>query len=513
MTNLETDILIVGGGLGGCAAALAATAMGQRVLMTEEWPEIGGQLVTQAVPPDEHPWIESFGCTRRYRRLRELVRSRFRERPGLREASQLDPLVNPGNGWVSRLCAEPTLWRDALYDMLAPAREIGLLRIAKPWRVIRAEIASPRVVTSVHFEDSRDGSHIRVTARIILDATETGSFLEMADVPYRIGSDDRSTFEEAHAPEQASPMDQQGFTWVQALGWDPEGDHTIERPDGYDHWRTHVPAGWPGPQLGLDYPDVRTGEPRRLEVMGEGGLFAYRRVLDPSHFEQPDDVEPITLVNWPQNDYFMQVLLGRPESESLSAGREAQSLTLSLLYWMQTELGLTGLRPRPDVTGGPHGLALAPYIREPRRMVGYETLTECEVGAEMNPGRKRAAPRVDSVGIGAYRIDLHQSPIAPTLDISALPYQIPLGCLLSPSCPNVIAAGKCLSVSHIANGCTRLHPVEWNVGEAAGTLAALCLVRGLEARDFLLSDRLADLQQALAGQGVELDWPDEVHPL
>ena len=70
-----TDILIVGGGLGGVAGALAALRLGKRVVLTEETDWLGGQLTAQAVPPDEHPWIESTGCTASYRRLRENIRA------------------------------------------------------------------------------------------------------------------------------------------------------------------------------------------------------------------------------------------------------------------------------------------------------------------------------------------------------------------------------------------------------------------------------------------------------
>jgi len=44
------------------------------VVLTEETDWIGSQLTSQAVPPDEHRWIESFGCTARYRRFRQGVR-------------------------------------------------------------------------------------------------------------------------------------------------------------------------------------------------------------------------------------------------------------------------------------------------------------------------------------------------------------------------------------------------------------------------------------------------------
>ena len=59
----HTELLVVGGGLGGVAAALAAAARGRRVVLTEAGDVLGGQLTSQAVPPDEHPWIERFGCT------------------------------------------------------------------------------------------------------------------------------------------------------------------------------------------------------------------------------------------------------------------------------------------------------------------------------------------------------------------------------------------------------------------------------------------------------------------
>ena len=56
--ELRCDVAILGGGTGGCAAALAAARNGLRVILTEETDWLGGQLTAQAVPPDEHPWIE-----------------------------------------------------------------------------------------------------------------------------------------------------------------------------------------------------------------------------------------------------------------------------------------------------------------------------------------------------------------------------------------------------------------------------------------------------------------------
>src|SRR5262245_4508940 len=76
--EVEADAVAGGGGPCACAAALALARNGLTVVMTEETDWIGGQLTQQAVPPDEHPWIESFGCTRSYREFRSRVRDYYR---------------------------------------------------------------------------------------------------------------------------------------------------------------------------------------------------------------------------------------------------------------------------------------------------------------------------------------------------------------------------------------------------------------------------------------------------
>jgi hypothetical protein len=76
---------------------------------------------------------------------------------------------------------------------------------------------------------------------------------------------------------------------------------------------------------------------------------------------------------------------------------------------------------------------------------------------------------------------------------------------------NLLAAGKCLGVTHITNGCYRLHPVEWNIGEAAGALAAYCLNRRTSPRSVRNSPTLlADFQHLLTSIGVQLYWSADI---
>ncbi len=84
----------------------------------------------------------------------------------------------------------------------------------------------------------------------------------------------------------------------------------------------------------------------------------------------------------------------------------------------------------------------------------------------------------DSVGVGCYRIDLHPSAGGTNyIDISSLPFQIPLGALIPKRIENLLPACKNIGTTHITNGCYRLHPVEWNIGEAAGALAAFAIAK------------------------------------
>jgi hypothetical protein len=108
-----------------------------------------------------------------------------------------------------------------------------------------------------------------------------------------------------------------------------------------------------------------------------------------------------------------------------------------------------------------------------------------------------------------YRIDLHPSTGGDHyLDVGASPFQIPLGALLPQRLTNLIAAGKNIGTTHITNGCYRLHPVEWNVGEVAGMLAAHCISANEHPAE--VRERTEDLlafQKLLVVDGVELAWP------
>ncbi len=529
MKEINTDVLIVGGGVGGCAAALAIAQSGQRAILTEECDWIGGQFTSQAVPPDEHGWIERFGCTANYRRFRNGVREYYRRHYPLTDAAQNDPRLNPGNGWVSPLCHEPRVALAVLYELLAPYLSNGQITLLTEHRAIKAEVDGDRV-RAVTLRDLRDGVECTITATYFLDATELGDLLPLTGCEYVTGFESQAETGEPSAPAAAQQRNVQAFSMCFAMEHREGEDHTIDRPAQYEFWRDYVPSlqpVWPGRLLSwtITHPRLMTPhayhfDPHREPSRAFAGLWTYRRILDRANFQSGAYPSDITLMNVPMLDYLLGDISDANEAERAQHIAQARELSLSFFYWLQTEAprpdggtGWPGLRLRGDVTGTKDGLAKMPYIRESRRIKAAFTIREQYVAERCRPGQTSAEPFADSVGIGYYRIDLHPSS-GPEgsgdnyIDVGSLPFQIPLGALIPQRLENLLPASKNIGTTHITNGCYRLHPVEWNIGEAAGRLAAYCLAQGLTVHQVHhASQHLAGFQRVLSSAGVELAWP------
>ncbi|MBW7459471.1 FAD-dependent oxidoreductase, partial [Paenibacillus sepulcri] len=358
--QIEADVVIIGGGTGGCAAALGAARSGRSVVMTEVWDWIGGQLTSQVVPPDEPRWIEQFGCTASYRSYRNAVRDYYRRNFPLTEQARSRAAFNPGNAWVSRLSHEPRTALAVLRDMLAPYVHSGRLQIWTGYEPVKAESDGDDIVSVT--VRGREGDHLVLTGRYFLDATEEGDLLPLAGVEYVTGAESADETGEAHALSgPANPQDIQAFTHCLALDYAEGEDYTIARPREYDFWRNYQADFWPAPQLGWTVPSPSTLEPVTYVLMpGEGAnpLFTYRRLADRSNFLPGTYPADISVVNWPQNDYWLGAITDVSPEERHRHLENAKQLSLSFLYWMQKEaprpdggIGYPGLRPRPDVTG------------------------------------------------------------------------------------------------------------------------------------------------------------------
>jgi hypothetical protein len=530
--QLSADVVIVGAGVGGIAAALSAAKSGLKVILTEENLWIGGQLTAQGVPPDEHPWIEKSGCTATYRKFRSRVRDFYRNHYPLTEAAAKNALLNPGNGSVSKLCHEPRVALAVLLEMLAPYLSNRRVILLNPYYPVASETNRDKVKT-VTVQHQLFGNVISLTAPYFVDATELGDLLDITRTEYVIGAESQKETQEPHAPEKANPKNQQAFTICFAMDYEEGATHVIDKPKDYEFWANYVPKmtpAWPGKLLSWqmsqhnDTSKVRQVDfnPNGPTEKGKLNLFTYRRIIDRSNFAPGFFMGDTSLVNWPQNDYWLGNLIGVTPDEARKHLLSAKQLSLSLLYWMQTaaprengKAGWPGLRLRGDLFGTPDGLAEYPYIRESRRIQSEFTITEQHVGVDarakvtgQKPGDFTAEQFPDSVGLGSYRIDLHPSTGGDNyIDVSSLPFQIPLGSLIPKRVENLLPACKNLGTTHITNGSYRLHPVEWNIGESVGHLVAYCLKKKEPPRK-VRSDKglLTDFQSELTKAGVELEW-------
>lgn len=552
--EMRTEVCIAGGGCGGVAAAMALAASGRSCVLIEPTALLGGQLTSQGVPPDENPWIEgdgpgappdgSFtGATARYTEFRRRIRAHYREHESLTPQAAANDRLDPGGGWVSRLCFAPRLGDPVIRSMIREAERAGGGRVSILDRAEIFAIDSDTNADRVGPLSARDadGGLVTIHADLYLDATETGDLLELAPVEHAIGAESDRVHGELHARRDLppgvdhDPLDQQACTWCFAVEHRPGEDHTVERPGSYDFWRCAIPEmtpPWTGPLFSWIVPSHNEAGQRRFGLVpwpdeparSEWELWRYRRIVDTS--AHTDGRPDVSLFNVVQMDFWRAPLLGVSRADQARALASAREQSRCFLHWMQTEAprhdggtGYPGLKPRGDELASPDGFALAPYIREPRRLVARTILTERHVGTEQRrtlPGQDATPfgagePFGDAVAIGHYPIDLHPSCAGRnSVYVPACPFRVPLGALVPVRVRNLLAAGKCLGVSHVANGSTRLHPVEWGVGEAAGVVASVCLERGVEAA--ALHERRAEwpgLRARLHEMGCPTAWPWE----
>jgi hypothetical protein len=415
--------------------------------------------------------------------------------------------------------------------MLLPYISNGKLTLLLEHKVLAADVTGSKV-KAIKAVSKRSGKEVILAAPYFADATELGDLLPLTGTEFVTGTESKKETGELHAPAVGDPNNHQAFTVCFAMDYDPGANHTIDKPAEYKFWSNYIPQlspAWPGKLLQLLYPKPATlvptplgFDPKGFETGNSLNLWNYRRILNKENFLQGIYTGDISIVNWPQNDYFLGNLIGATDQKFKYHVDRAKQLSLSLLYWLQTEAprpgggyGWQGLRLRKDIMGTEDGLAKYPYIREARRIKALFTVKEEHVGVANRAlvhgkeASKKSADFYDSVGVGSYHIDLHPSTGGNNyIDFDSLPFQIPLGALLPQKMDNLLPANKNIGTTHITNGCYRLHPVEWSIGEAVGLLATYAINNKVLPREVREKQNLLrDFQTFIGKQGIETKWP------
>jgi hypothetical protein len=492
------EVLVWGGGTGGIAAALQAARSGATTLLLTPGSWVGGMVSAAGVcAPDGNelsPWQTGlWGAL-----LRELAR---------REPLGLD------QNWVSCFGYRPATAEAILRRWL---RAEARLQWWPGCRLLEVRRAGDRI-DSIRIERPQgpgggQPSIQEIGAQVFIDGSDRGELIAVAEAPFRFGWEPREQWQEPSAPEQAR-LDSEAFFKeqpIQSPTWVWLGQLRDDAPPA-------APCEPPVPPLGAAMaPESAVDGPRGSLPQGpfEGSCTAFGLERTLSYGRLPGG---LVMLNWPLhgNDWH-----GGLESAFASGGPAAafpaDAAEAELAAQMRAHSGafaqalavasggrLEAATVFPDAfpdalaaaagdLEGDQSLALMPYWREGRRLVGLEVVVEQQL-LPLGPGACRAplpllpGGSCSAIAVGNYANDHHYPgpdwPLAPKScrwggRWSGTPFTIPYGALVSASVCNLLAADKAISVSHMANGATRLQPLVLNVGQAAGLAAAVAVRRG-----------------------------------
>lgn len=458
--SISVDVLVVGGGASGAAAAWQAARLGARTLVAEPTPWLGGMVTAagvSALDGNEGPLGSGF-----FGAFRAEIEAHYGGAQNVR------------TGWVSNTCFEPHFGAQVMARVV---RESG----AEVWHgaELVEVLREGRRIVGARFR--RGGELVDVRARVTVEATEFGDVLALGGVPFRLGRESATQSGEPDAP--ATPdMELQDQTYVAILQKHAGKAPAVPRPDGYDaalfDCSTSDRCTKPDPAL-LNH-----------------GLHDWESFLGYALLP-----EAKFMLNWPfhSNDSPADGLFGSA-AERAQCIAAAKRRTLAFVHYMQNELGHPewGLA---DEFGTPDRLPWIPYVRESRRGEPLRWMREQDVVPATGAPRPPMQP--DAIAVGDYFLDHHHSkshlPPAQRLDErypKNAPFQIPFAALVPRDTDGLVLAEKSIGVTHIVNGCSRLQPVVMLIGQAAGAAAALCAGRRIEPR--ALAAR--DVQEALLAE-------------
>ncbi len=495
MEKITTEVLVVGGGTGGVAAAIQAARSGAKTILVSEFAWLGGMLTSAGVAAPDGNELSAWrtGIWGAY--LTEL------------QVRQKSSSKNSGlnNSWVSLTSYNPALGASIFADWVAQEANLTWIKNYRP-SAVQSKHSRISTVEFIAQDGFNSSNHVKIAAQITIDATELGDLLAIAEVPYRWGWEAESEWQEPSL--QAASQDHdlaalakrypvQAPTWVFLL-----------QDYGSKDSQPIVPSSKPAIKNSLS------------SELFEGAWHDYGQESFLNYGKLTND---LFMINWPiaGNDYGVGInRLIESETANRQWHREAYEHSLDFAHYLQSEFGdRYGLAANifPEVenhilgTNLASGFALHPYYRESRRLKGLTTIIEQDI-LPLEGGMVAALPineveQVEAIAIGNYANDHHYPGIDFKLEPKSLlwggrwtgtPFTIPYSALIPEATDSLLVCEKNISVSHIANGSTRLQPVVMSVGQAAGLAAALCVRQQCQPRDLAVRQ----LQESLLNDPV-----------
>lgn len=475
MQHLTTQVLVVGGGTGGTAAAIQAARAGVEVILVSEFNWLGGMLTAAGVAAPDGNELAAWQTGLWGAFIREVQNRQFVDQ-----------------AWVSFFTYSPAVGAQIFAEWVAALPNLRWISGYVPEAVRRVG----NQVTGVEFAPAHlDPPHMQqnssppfsVQAEITIDGTELGDLLALGEIPHRWGWDWQESWSEPSAPPLPNPITAtypvQAPTWVVVL---------------------------------QDYGQASTAPEIAPSPLWDAAKFRGAwDGYDPNYFlnygRLPKDQ---FMLNWPQqgNDYGHKLnrLIQSPQARQ-EFFQESLWHSQDFARYLQQHFGYRyGLAQdsfptdQPTLGGGP--FALSPYFRESRRLIGLITVTEPDI---LPPLASQVAPlpvndrgQITAIAVGNYPNDHHYPGFKCKLAAKSIPwggrwtgtpFTIPYGALIPAEIDGFLCCDKNISVSHMANGATRLQPLVLNIGQAAGLAAAL----GITTKQSLRELKIEQLQAAL----------------
>lgn len=422
------DVIVVGGGSAGIAAAIGAAQNGARTLLLESGPFAGGELLS-GLPIDgclnaRGEWIVG-GVTRDL----------------LDEAAKLDGYIGPIFDWRLNygVCFDPEILKLNIVEKLA---QDGVTT----WLHTFAEnvvLNQGKIEGLLAFNKS--GRHL-LTAGIYIDCSGDGDIAVQAGAPWEKGGA-QGELQPVSLVFRMGNVDYQKY--LRFMRDNPDQFTLAENPLIE---KTPAECAAAVCENGLPFCVLDARGSLLGDAITSGEMFPSTGIF-----------------MWPTSLPRQEVGLNATRLAGIDATDTAQlSQSLATLS-QQVEMCRAFLRKNAPGFENAHISGVAPRvgIRETRRVIGEYVLTAQDV----LQGKKFD----DGVAKGSHHIDLHGSGTAqeriPVQDGRS--YDIPYRSLIPQNVENLLVAGRCLSSTREANGSARVMGPCLSTGQAAGTAAAL----------------------------------------
>lgn len=420
------DVIVMGGGVSGSIAAIAAARLGARTLLVEEQGFLGGSLTSMGVGP-----MMSFHNGAGEQLVRgvpdELI-TRLQRRgasPGhIPDTTTYCSTVTPFDSEELKIELE-TMLAEAGGEVLYHTQLAAVLRDGG--RIDRIVVCNKAGLTSL-------------AAKTFIDSTGDGDLACRAGAAFQIGRERDQVSQPMTMNLKLGNVDTAAIrAYVQA------------HPEDFD---------WPhGVETGLS----------RLEVSPRISLGGFRKAWLAARARGEVDV-PRDNVLFFETATPGVIIVNTSRVQGLDATNPfelSRAESLGRRQCAQIHLFL-----RKHCAGFANAVRMdtAPKIgvRESRHIEGLHRLTADDLVNE------RAFP--DPIALGGYPIDIHSPNGIQTDSVHLRPtisYQIPLRSLLVADPANLVVVGRCISATHEAAAAFRVTPIAMAIGQAGGVTAAL----------------------------------------